>query len=140
LIKKSEFVFQNSCMFVYMKNKVTAITHSTIDEYIASFPKEIQELLFQMRRTIQKAAPEATETIKYGMPTFELKGNLVHFSANKSHIGFYPAPSGLLAFEKEISNFNHSKGAVQFPYSKMLPLKLVTKITQFRVTENLEKP
>lgn len=126
-------------MFVYMKNKVTAITLSTIDEYIASFPKEIQELLFQMRKTIQKAAPESTESIKYGMPTFELKGNLVHFSANKSHIGFYPAPSGLQAYEKEISNYKNSKGAVQFPYDKPLPLELVSKITPFRVTENLEK-
>jgi uncharacterized protein YdhG (YjbR/CyaY superfamily) len=115
------------------------LTYTTIDEYISSFSKEIQELLFQMRKTIQKAAPEATESIKYGMPTFELKGNLVHFSANKNHVGFYPAPSGLLAFKKEISNYTHSKGAVQFPYTKTLPLELVAKITQFRVTENLEK-
>lgn len=115
------------------------LTYSTIDQYIASFPKETQELLFQMRKAIQNAAPEATESIKYGMPTFELKGNLVHFSSNKNHIGFYPSPSGLLAFEKEVSNYKNSKGAVQFPYTKPLPLELVAKITQFRVTENLEK-
>ncbi len=115
------------------------IAFTTIDEYITAFPKETQDLLSQMRITIQKAAPEATESIKYGMPTFELKGNLVHFSANKSHIGFYPTPSGLMAYKKEISNYYNSKGAVQFPYEKPLPLELVTKITQFRVTENLEK-
>ncbi len=131
--------FGNSCMFVISINISFMLTYTTINEYIASFPKETQELLTQMRKTIQKAAPEATESIKYGMPTFELKGNLVHFSANKSHIGFYPAPSGLQAFEKEISNYKNSKGAVQFPYDKPLPLELVSKITQFRVTENLEK-
>jgi len=110
-----------------------------IDEYIAGFPKEIQKLLQQMRKTIQKAAPQAEETINYAMPTFILFGNLVHFAGYKNHIGFYPAPSGIEAFKKELSVYAGAKGSVQFPLDKPLPLELVTKIVQFRVAENLEK-
>jgi len=111
-------------------------TVESIDAYIAGFPQKIQELLKQMRKTIQQAAPEATEAIKYGMPTFVLHGNLVHFAANKNHIGFYPAPSGITHFEKELEGYPTSKGAIQFPYNKKLPLSLVKKITAFRAKEN----
>ena len=114
-------------------------TVESIDAYIAGFPQEIQELLKQLRQTIQQAAPEATEAIKYGMPTFVLHGNLVHFAANKNHIGFYPAPSGITQFEKELVPYPTSKGAIQFPYDKKLPLDLVKKITAFRVKENAAK-
>ncbi|MCB0489936.1 MAG: DUF1801 domain-containing protein [Cyclobacteriaceae bacterium] len=110
-----------------------------IDDYILQFPKEVQKLLKQIRSTIKKAAPKAEEAMKYGIPTFVLNGNLVHFAAYKSHIGFYPAPSGLLAFKKEIAKFKSSKGAVQFPIAESLPLDLVTRIVKFRVGENSAK-
>ena len=110
-----------------------------IDEYIAGFPKDIQEILKELRVTIKKAAPEAAETINYAIPTFTLKGNLVHFAAYKNHIGFYPAPSGIVAFKKELSVYDGAKGSVQFPIDKPLPLDLVTKIVRFRVKENLER-
>lgn len=113
---------------------------STIDDYIAEFPADVQLLLNQMRTTIQKAAPKAEEAIAYGMPTFRLHGNLVHFAAAKNHIGFYPAPSGIVAFEDELKNkYEYSKGAIQFHMDKKLPLALVAKITKFRVKENEEK-
>jgi uncharacterized protein YdhG (YjbR/CyaY superfamily) len=110
-----------------------------IDEYIALFPKEIQSLLQQMRATIKAAAPEAVEKISYQMPTFFLNGNLVHFAAFKSHIGFYPVPTGIEKFKKELSIYKTTKGAVQFPLDKPLPLALITKIVKFRVAENLRK-
>ena len=114
-------------------------TVESIDAYIAGFPEEIQEPLKQMRQAIHEAAPDATEAIKYGMPTFVLQGNLVHFAANKHHIGFYPSPSGITHFEKELASYATSKGAIQFPYNKKLPLSLVKKITAFRVKENKAK-
>src|SRR6187551_2898588 len=111
----------------------------TIDEYIASFPKEIQKLLKEMRATIQKAAPKAEEDIKYAMPTFVLNGNLVHFAAYKNHIGFYPAPRAIEEFKTELSKYEGSKGAIKFPLDKPIPLSLVRKIVKFRVAMNLEK-
>ncbi len=110
-----------------------------IDRYIADFPLEIQTLLEQVRNAIREAAPEATETINYGIPTFKLNGNLVHFAAFKKHIGFYPAPSAIKHFEKEISIYKSAKGSVQFPINKPIPLDLITKIVLFRVKENAEK-
>lgn len=110
-----------------------------IDSYIASFPEETRKLLQQLRITISKAAPEAKETINYGMPTFTLKGNLVHFAAYKNHIGFYPTPSGIEAFKKELSGYDGAKGSVQFPLSKPIPFDLISKIVEFRVKENLKK-
>lgn len=111
----------------------------SIDEYIATFPEPIQKMLQEMRATIKAAAPDAQEKISYQMPTFAQQRNLVHFAANKNHIGFYPAPSGIAAFEGELSNFKYSKGAIQFPIDQPLPLDLITRIVQFRVTENLSK-
>ena len=110
-----------------------------IDDYIASYPPEIQERLQAMRETIRKAAPKAEEKIGYGIPTFTLNGNLVHFGGSKNHVGFYPAPSGIKAFQKELSVYKGAKGSVQFPHDKPLPLALVTKIVKYRVKENMEK-
>ena len=110
---------------------------SSGDKYIAGFPKEIQNILQKLRDTIRRAAPEAEETIKYGILTYVLNGNLVHFGGFKKHIGFYPAVSGIKAFKKELSIYKTSKGAIQFPLDKPLPLKLILKIVKFRVKENL---
>lgn len=111
----------------------------TIDEYIAGFPKETQAVLQQMRAIISKAALKATETISYGIPTFVLGKNLVHFGGFKNHIGFYATPTGHAAFKKELSVYKEGKGSVQFPLDKPLPVGLITKIVKFRVKENLEK-
>ncbi len=110
-----------------------------IDEYLERHSSEDQRLLRQMRATIHKAAPEAAEKISYGIPTFYLNGNLVHFAAFAHHIGFYPTASGIAGFKKQLAPFGSSKGAVQFPKDKRLPLTLVTKIVKFRVKENLHK-
>ena len=112
---------------------------NSIDEYIGTFPQEIQILLEQVRATIKQAAPEAEEAIKYAMPTFVLNGNLVHFAAFKNHIGFYPVPSGIEAFKKELSVYKGAKGSVQFPLDEPMPLKLISEIVKFRVNENLLK-
>ncbi|MBE0539058.1 MAG: DUF1801 domain-containing protein [Ignavibacterium sp.] len=109
----------------------------SVDEYIKTFPADIQKILKQVSQTIKKAAPEAEETINYQIPTFKLNGNLVHFAAFKNHIGFYPAPSGLKAFQKELSDYKSSKGPVQFPIDKPIPLALIIKIVKYRVKENL---
>lgn len=110
-----------------------------IDEYIACFPIDIRVILRQLRTAISNAAPDATEKISYQMPTFYFYGNLVHFAAYKNHIGFYPAASGIAAFSKEIETYKNSKGAVQFPIDKPLPLDLIVKIVKFRIAENLER-
>src|SRR5215472_12877467 len=104
-----------------------------IDEYIAGFPKDVQEILEKIRRTIKKAAPEAEEAIKYQMPTFILKGNLVHFAAYKKFIGFYPAPRGVEEFKKELSRYEGAKSSARFPLDKPIPFALISKIVKFRV-------
>lgn len=110
-----------------------------IDHYIADFPLEIQTILEQVRSIIKKTAPEATETINYGIPTFKLNGNLVHFAAFKKHIGFYPGSSGIENFKEALSDYKSAKGSVQFPFDKSIPLDLITTIVQFRVKENTAK-
>ena len=110
-----------------------------IDEYIASFPKDIQEILEKLRTTIRKAAPDAEEIINYQIPTFTLKGNLVHFAAFKKHIGFYPTPKGIEVFKKELSAYEGAKGSVKFPLDKPIPFDLISKIVTYRVKENLER-
>lgn len=110
-----------------------------IDEYIASFPKDVQKMLQQVRDMVRKAAPKAEETIKYDMPTFMYKGNLVYFAAFKSHIGFYSIPTGNKDFEKEFSAYKTGKGSIQFPMDQPMPLKLITKIVKFRVKQNLNR-
>jgi uncharacterized protein YdhG (YjbR/CyaY superfamily) len=116
-------------------NKVSFVS---IDEYIATFPEETQKILEELRATIKAVAPEAEEKISYQMPTFALKGNLVHFAAFKKHIGFYPTSSGIQAFKHELSIYEGAKGSVKFPIEKPLPLELIRKIVKFRVAENLK--
>ena len=110
-----------------------------IDQYINTFPDEVQVLLQQVRATIKKHAPEAQEKICYGIPTFALNGNLVHFGAYKNHIGFYPAPSGIKKFEEVLSGYKQGKGSIQFPLDKPLPIDLIAQIVAYRVIENKEK-
>lgn len=96
-------------------------------------------MLESIRITIRKAAPDATEAISYAIPTFKLNGNLVHFAAFKNHIGFYPTPTGIEEFEKELSVYKQGKGSVQFPIDKPLPLDLISKIVKYRIRKNSEK-
>lgn len=114
-------------------------TRIGIDEYICSFPMGTQKLLKQLRVTIRETAPEAEEVISYQMPAFKLNGMLVYFAGYKNHIGFYPTASGISAFKLELSHYKCSKGTVQFPLDKPLPLELIRKIVQFRMHENLLK-
>jgi uncharacterized protein YdhG (YjbR/CyaY superfamily) len=112
---------------------------NTIDEYVAGLPEETRPILEKLRSTIAKSAPDAEETINYGIPTFKLNGNLVHFAAFKNHVGFYPAPSGIEAFKIELSVYEGAKGSIKFPLDKPLPYDLISKIVKFRVKENLQK-
>ncbi|MEK4976903.1 iron chaperone [Bacillus sp. FSL K6-6540] len=115
------------------------IVYGSIDEYISSCAPEVQEILQKLRRVIQETAPHAKEKISYQMPTFDLHGNLVHFAAFKKHIGFYPAPSGIEAFQDELKEYHTSKGTLQFPIDQPLPYELIRRIVQYRVQQNLEK-
>ena len=113
---------------------------STINEYISSFPEDVQNVLEKIRKTIKEAAPDATEAISYQMPTFKINGkNLVHFAGYKNHIGFYPIPSGIEAFKKELSTYKQGKGSVQFPLDRPIPYDLIKKIVIYRVDEELKK-
>jgi uncharacterized protein YdhG (YjbR/CyaY superfamily) len=118
---------------------MTNETPKNIDDYAGRFPKEVQQLLKNMRLAIKKAAPQAKETISYGIPAFTLNGMLVWFAAFKSHIGFYPRASAIAAFKKELSAYKGAKGSVQFPLDQPLPLALVSRIVKFRVKQNLSK-
>jgi uncharacterized protein YdhG (YjbR/CyaY superfamily) len=111
----------------------------SIDEYIAGCPEHFQEKLKTIRNLVRSIAPEAAEKIAYGMPTFFLNGNLVHFAAHTHHIGFYPTPSGVSKFKRELSKFDGAKGSVQFPIGEPLPVELIKKIVMFRVEENRAK-
>jgi len=115
------------------------IAPKTIDDYIAGFPEDVQLKLQKIRKTIRDAAPDAVEKISYQMPTFALEGNLVHFAAFKNHIGFYPAPRGIEAFQEELSAYQGGKGSVQFPLEQPVPYDLIRRIVVFRVKDNLEK-
>ncbi|WP_045524601.1 iron chaperone [Neobacillus niacini] len=119
--------------------KENNITINSIDEYILQFPKEVQDILQNLRNVIKEAAPEAVEKISYQMPAFALHGNLVYFAANKNHIGFYPTSSGIAAFQHKFTDYKSSKGAVQFPKDKPLPYDLISEIVKFRVAENRKK-
>lgn len=110
-----------------------------ISEYIALYPDEIQEILQKIRDTIQQAAPEAREKISYGLPTFYLQGNLVHFGAFKNHIGFYPTPSAMVPFEEKLAPYKKAKGSIHFPLDQPIPYALIDKIVRFRVKENMQK-
>lgn len=113
------------------------VSYESIDEYIAIFPEEVQEILRTLRKVIRESAPEAEEKISYQMPTFFLHGNLVHFAAYEKFIGFYPAPSGIEAFKEPLSRYKWSKGAVRFPIGEPLPYDLIREIVRFRVGENI---
>ena len=111
----------------------------TIDEFISQYPPEVQTILQKIRALIQKSAPGAEEAMAYGIPTFKLNSkNLVHFSAFKEHIGFYPTPAGIEKFRKELSAYEGAKGSVKFPLTKPIPYALIGKITQFLVKEVME--
>jgi uncharacterized protein YdhG (YjbR/CyaY superfamily) len=110
-----------------------------IDGYIAGFPDDVQKILEKVRMTIRRAAPDAEEAIKYQIPTFTLKGNLVHFGAFKKHIGFYPTSTGIEKFKHELSVYEGAKGSVQFPFDKPIPFDLISKIVKFRVSENVDR-
>ncbi len=114
--------------------------YSTIDEYIATFPKNIQVILEAVREAIRESAPESEEKISYGIPTFDLNGrHLVHFAVYKNHVGFYPTSSGIRAFKKELASFKTSKGTVQFPITEPIPFDLIKEIVKYRVKENLSE-
>jgi uncharacterized protein YdhG (YjbR/CyaY superfamily) len=115
--------------------KTGAGSPKSIDEYIASYPRDVQEILKQIRTRIKKIAPDAEEAIKYQIPTFVLNENLVHFAAFKNHIGFYPTPSGIEAFKDDLSRYEGAKGSVQFPIDRPMPLSLIENIVKFRVKE-----
>ena len=119
-----------------MKAKVA----KNIDEYIAGFPDDVQAPMEKIRVTIRKAAPRAEEAIKYQIPTFVLNGNLIHFAGYKNHIGLYPGSRAIEEFEDELSGYKLSKGTVQFPLDKPMPVGLISKITKFCVQRNLSKP
>ena len=119
--------------------KANKTSPKNIDEYIAAFPENIQEILEKIRTTIRKAAPDAEEKISYQMPAFALNGNLVCFGAFKHHIGFFPTSTATAKFKKELSGYEGSKGTVRFPLYKPIPLGLISKIVKFRVRENLDR-
>ncbi len=112
---------------------------TTVDEYIAQAPKDVQPILRKIRQTIRKAAPDATEKISYQMPGFYLNGQLVWFGVHKTHIGFYPTGEGMKAFEKQLAGYKKSKGAVQFPLDQPIPYDLIARIVKHRVAENQKK-
>lgn len=119
-----------------MKAKVA----KNIDEYIADFPDDVQKSLEKVRAAIKKAAPCADEAIKYQIPTFVLNGNLISFAGYKNHIGLYPGSKPIEEFEDELAGYTTSKGTVQFPLDKPMPVGLINKITKFCVQRNLAKP
>jgi len=108
----------------------------SIDEYISTFPEDVQEVLEQIRQTIREAVPEAEEVISYQMPTYRLNRNLVHFAAHKHHIGFYPTPSGIETFKDELTPYESAKGSVKFPLNEPMPLDLISRIAKFRAEED----
>ncbi len=112
---------------------------TTIDEYIAQYPEDVQRILGQIRAVIREAAPDASERISYQMPGFYQNGNLVWFGVHKHHIGFYPTGSGVAAFREELSAYKGAKGSVQFPLDKPVPYDLIARIVKYRVAENLKK-
>jgi uncharacterized protein YdhG (YjbR/CyaY superfamily) len=120
--------------------KSNKVTYTSIDEYISSFPENVQEIMKQLRKTIKAAAPKAGEKISYNMPTFTLNGKyLVYFAGWKNHIAFYGAPRGNPDFKDDLSAFESGAGTLQFPYDQPMPYPLITKIVKFRAAENLKR-
>lgn len=114
--------------------------YSTIDEYIEGFPIETQKILQQLREDLQQLIPNTKEKISYGIPTFTLNGNLIHFAGYKNHIGLYPGSKAIEVFANDLKNYHTSKGTVQFPIGQPLPMDLIKKIVDFCVAQNLAKP
>lgn len=114
------------------------IKFKSIEEYHAAFPEEIQAMLLTLYQTIKKIIPQADEVISYNMPTFKLHQNVVYYAAYKEHIGFYPTPNPIEFFKEELKNYKTSKGAIQFPINKPLPINLIQKIVKFRLKECLD--
>jgi uncharacterized protein YdhG (YjbR/CyaY superfamily) len=112
------------------------MTKGTVDDYIAGFPEPVQARLQAVRAVVREHAPDATERVSYGMPTYYQQGNLVHFGAFTHHIGFYPTPNGIEAFAAELSRYKGAKGSVQFPHDEPLPLELIAAMVQFRVAQH----
>jgi len=110
-----------------------------VKSYIAQFPAETQVLLFELREIILEVAPDATECMKYKLPAYTLQGPLAYFAAYKSHIGLYPTPSPIVAFESELTNFKFSKGAIQFSMTEKLPKDLIKRILKYRLKELVEQ-
>jgi uncharacterized protein YdhG (YjbR/CyaY superfamily) len=120
--------------------KSEKVTYQSIDEYIASFPAEVQKIMKQLRATIKAASPEASEKISYNMPTFTLNGKyLVYFAGWKNHIAFYGAPKGNPKFKEDLSAYESGAGTLQFPYGQPIPFDLITQIVKFRADENQKK-
>ncbi|MDB5281119.1 MAG: hypothetical protein JWO06_194 [Bacteroidota bacterium] len=138
----AHYTIVNNLLALFSVNTITmkkTTSPQDIDEYVAGFPADVQVLLQQVRATIKKAAPKAQEAIKYGIPTFTLNGNLVHFGGFKNHIGFYPTPRVLEEFKKDLAGYKGAKGSVQFPINKPMPLSLISRIVKFRVKKITEK-
>jgi uncharacterized protein YdhG (YjbR/CyaY superfamily) len=114
-------------------------TPTTVEEYIAQFPPDVQPILQKVRAVIKETAPQAVEKISYQMPYYSLNGRLVYFAGHSHHLGLYPMASGVEAFKEELSAYKLAKGTVQFPYDKPIPYELIRKIVRFRVEENLRK-
>jgi len=112
-------------------------TPQTVDNYIAGFPKDVQVILQKVRQTIREAAPEMEETIKYAIPTYVQKGNMLSFAGYKKHIGIYPAPAGTKKFQKELAAYRAAKSTVQFPLDRPIPYDLLSQLVKFRVKEHL---
>lgn len=125
--------------FIVLLNKIFKMSSKEVEKYISQFPDEVQEILQKIRKTIREEAPDAEEIINYQIPTFKLNGNLVHFAAFKKHIGFYPTPSGIENSRDELKEFETAKGSVKFPLNRPIPYSLISKITRFRVKEQLDK-
>jgi uncharacterized protein YdhG (YjbR/CyaY superfamily) len=117
--------------------KSSNIKFTGVEDYISKYPEDVQKILQQIRAAIKKAAPKSAEVISYGMPAFKMNKVLVYFAAGKNHIGFYPTPNPIKVFSKELEGYKTSKGAIQFPLDKKIPLTLISKITKFRVKEDL---
>lgn len=118
---------------------MSQLAPTPITDYILQFPADVQQKLNALREAILEIVPDATEKIAYGIPTFYVKGNLVHFAAYKSHIGFYPGASGIEVFQSELTQYKLSRGTVQFPLDKPLPMELIQRIVKYRLAENLAK-
>jgi uncharacterized protein YdhG (YjbR/CyaY superfamily) len=128
-------------VYLYEKSVMRELTkrYASVEEYLAGQPDDTRETLEKLRQIIKRAAPQAVERISYNMPAYDLKGMLVYFAGRKDHIGFYPTGSGVKAFEKELGEYKHSKGAIRFPLDRPMPKTLLTKIVKYRLKENLEK-